>query len=185
MRFTAATVALFAGLAAAVPAAQDTTVYETEEVTITSCGPTVTNCPASSGAASTTPAVVATTTPAGGASWSPAPSSQLYLGSRSPAVTSSSAPAAPPAPASQSVTVIAHTTCIPTVVYSTIPLPSGTSPVTGGSPPWNLPPSLPPLFPGSASAAPSPSVPAFNGAGAVSGSLSFAGLAAAAAYFLA
>ncbi|KAJ6144788.1 hypothetical protein N7470_008683 [Penicillium chermesinum] len=162
MRFTAATVALFAGLAAAVPAAQDTTVYETEEVTITSCGPTVTNCPASSGAASTTPAVVATTTPAGGAScstWAPAP----------PAVTSSSAPAAPPAPASQSVTVIAHTTCIPTVVYSTIPLPSGTSPVTAA---LLLPP-------------PPPSVPAFNGAGAVSGSLSFAGLAAAAAYFLA
>lgn len=146
MRFTAATVALFAGLAAAVPAQQaqqDTTVFETEEVTITSCGPTVTNCPASSGAASTTPAVVATTTPAGGASWSPAPSSVAPVSS-SPAASSSWAPAPPavsssaPAPAppaaSQSVTVIAHTTCVPTVVYSTIPLPSGTSPVQGTSP---------------------------------------------------
>lgn len=143
MRFTAATVALFAGLAsAAVQAGQDSTVYETEEVTITSCGPTVTNCPASSGAASTTPAV-ATTTPAGGASWSPAPSSVAPVSSAPAWSSSSPAPAPPavsssapaPAPPAQSVTVVAHTTCVPTVVYSTIPLPSGTSPVTGGSPP--------------------------------------------------
>jgi hypothetical protein len=59
MRFTAAAVALFAGLAAALP--QDVeTVTSTDEVTVISCAPTVTNCPGNSGAGATTPA----TTPA-------------------------------------------------------------------------------------------------------------------------
>lgn len=47
MRFTAATIALLAGMAAALPQAAET-VYETKDVTITSCAPTVTNCPARS-----------------------------------------------------------------------------------------------------------------------------------------
>ncbi|TPX11183.1 uncharacterized protein E0L32_001001 [Thyridium curvatum] len=48
MRFTAA--ALFAGAAMAAQAASDSqsTVYSTDYVTVTSCGPTVTDCPASS-----------------------------------------------------------------------------------------------------------------------------------------
>ncbi|KAJ9483113.1 hypothetical protein VN97_g10302, partial [Penicillium thymicola] len=71
MRFTTATIAFFAGLAIAAPGA-DQTVYETDEVTITSCAPTVTDCPGNSGAGveptgSTTPSSVpaVATTPAG------------------------------------------------------------------------------------------------------------------------
>ncbi|KAH1431277.1 hypothetical protein KXV52_000975, partial [Aspergillus fumigatus] len=51
MRFTAASIAFFAGLAAALPG-DIQTVYETQDVTITSCAPTVTNCP---GRATSTP----------------------------------------------------------------------------------------------------------------------------------
>ena len=119
MRFTAATVAFFVGLAAAMPNGADTTVYQTEEVTITSCGPEVTNCPARatssvpSGAAATETSAMTTavpTTPAGGAQpvssssapvWSSAPSA--------PAVTSASS-VVPVAPA-VTPSVIAHTSC--------------------------------------------------------------------------
>lgn len=153
MRFTAATVAFFAGLAAAMPNAADTTVYETEEVTITSCGPTVTDCPASSGVVPTS-APAMTTVPSGaGAGSSPAPSGPAPSGpaasgpapSGAPSWTTSVPAAVPtsvpggsgpaPAPSASSYTVIAHTTCVPTVVYSTVPVPMGTSPVTGGTPP--------------------------------------------------
>jgi hypothetical protein len=47
MRFSVASVALFAGAAVAMPAVQqyDTTVYSTKDVTVTSCPPSVTDCP--------------------------------------------------------------------------------------------------------------------------------------------
>jgi len=57
MRFAVVASALFAGLAAAAPAVTQT-VHATEIQTITSCGPEVTNCPASSKAS--TMAVVPT-----------------------------------------------------------------------------------------------------------------------------
>lgn len=61
MRFSVATVALFASLVAAIP--QDVeTVYSTEDVTVVSCAPTVTNCPGTLHATSTPEAVAAATT---------------------------------------------------------------------------------------------------------------------------
>lgn len=46
MRF--AVVAATLGFAASVFAGEESTVYTTDEITITSCAPTVTNCPARS-----------------------------------------------------------------------------------------------------------------------------------------
>lgn len=126
MRFTAATVALFAGLAAALPNGADTTVYQTEEVTITSCGPEVTSCPGSSTGAAATSVPVVTTSPAGGAV--PAPSSSA------PVVSSAPVPA-PPA-VTPSVSVITHTSCVPTtwVQTKTIQPPAPSTPSGGGVP---------------------------------------------------
>ncbi|KAJ6036612.1 hypothetical protein N7540_000891 [Penicillium herquei] len=189
MRFTIAAVAFFAGLVAA-----DTTVFETEQVTVTSCGPEVTNCPASSGVATSVPVVpTSVVVPNGvGAASSGAPSWTTAVPA-APATTG----AANPAPAGgntavQSYTVIAHTTCVPTVVYSTIPIAQTTSPVGSGSGPGpagsGAPhvPSSSKAAPSGASASASPSsTPVYSGAGAISGSMGFAGLFAAAAYILA
>ncbi|KAJ5803256.1 uncharacterized protein N7503_005706 [Penicillium pulvis] len=208
MRFTIATVAFFAGLAAAMPNGADVTVYETDEVTITSCGPTVTNCPANSGVPTSAPAVVTSASVPEGAgaasspaptSGAPAPSGPAASGPAPSAAPSwtTSVPAVAPVPsvpagnggsgASMSYSVVAHTTCVPTVIYSTVPIPMGTSPVTAGSG-GSAPPR--PLRHGAAAAssgaAASPSAtPAYSGAGAVSGSIGFAGLAAMAAFVLA
>lgn len=134
MRFTAATVALFAGLAAALPNGADTTVYQTEEVTITSCGPEVTNCPASSAAATSVPAV--TTTPAGGAAPVPSSSAPVVSSAPAPPVVSSAPAPAPPA-VTPSVSLITHTSCVPTtwVQTKTIVPPAPSSPVGGGGVP--------------------------------------------------
>ncbi|KAJ5846888.1 hypothetical protein N7534_010557 [Penicillium rubens] len=175
MRFTTATIAFFAGLAIAAPGA-DQTVYETDEVTITSCAPTVTDCPGNSGAGveptgSTTPSSVpaAVTSPAG-----EAPVSSV----ETPAW-SSETPAC----------VIAVTTCVPTVIYSTVPV-TATTPAgsnvphgpTGGVP--HVPSSSKGVATGTASVSPATSSPAFNGGATLSGSLGFAGAAAVAAFFL-
>ncbi|KAJ5364187.1 uncharacterized protein N7496_009900 [Penicillium cataractarum] len=193
MRFAVATVALFAGLVAALPNGAESTVYQTEEVTITSCAPTVTDCPAratetgvgATGSAVPT-SVVTPSVPAGGVS--PVGSSSW-----------SSAPA--PAPTSTSTSVATaprwslrdcrprcphHLRCCDLLVDHRCPhrlLPC-----------WRLQRFFPrPLqrcccqltsLDSSATAKPS-STPAFNGAGALSGSLGFAGAAAAAAFFLA
>ncbi|KAJ5959787.1 uncharacterized protein N7479_006937 [Penicillium vulpinum] len=206
MRFTTVTVAFFAGLAIAAPGA-DQTVYETAEVTITSCAPTVTDCPGNSGAGveptgSTTPSsipaavtssVAVPETPEETPVWSsetPAWSSVPTLAPSAPAP-SAPAPSAPAPPAVNppvSSTVIAITTCVPTVIYSTVPVgPSSVPSVphgpTGGVP--HVPSSSKGVPTGTASVYPSTTSPAFNGGAALSGSLGFAGAAAAAAFFLA
>jgi len=181
MRFTAATVALFAGLAAALPNGADTTVYQTEEVTITSCGPEVTNCPASSTGVPATSVPAVTTTPAGAA---PVPTSSAPVVSSAPAPpVVSSVPAPAPPAVTPSVSLITHTSCVPTtwVQTKTIQPPAPSTPAGGGVP--HAPSSSVAPSP-VASASPSSS-PVYNGAGAVSGSMTFAGLAAAAAFFLA
>jgi hypothetical protein len=61
MRFSAAAVA-FAGAVMANSSAPESTVYSTEYYTVTSCGPTVTNCPASSTAVHSTVYPVTTST---------------------------------------------------------------------------------------------------------------------------
>lgn len=208
MRFTTATIAFFAGLAIAAPGA-DQTVYETDEVTITSCAPTVTDCPGSSAGveptgvpAMSTPAApgVGETTPAPSAetpAWSSvptgAPSVSVPAGGSAPSV-SAPAPAPPAETPSSSFSVVPVTTCVPTVIYSTVAVPPASTPAggNGGNVP-HVPGTGVPHVPtgskgmpsGTASASPSASSPAFNGAGALSGSLGFAGAAAAAAFFLA
>jgi hypothetical protein len=67
MRFAAATVVAGAALAAAtkpvsVPAESQSTVYSTDYVTITSCGPSVTECPAESTVVSSTVIPLTTST---------------------------------------------------------------------------------------------------------------------------
>ncbi|KAJ5534794.1 hypothetical protein N7527_001048 [Penicillium freii] len=214
MRFTTATIAFFAGLAIAAPGA-DQTVYETDEVTITSCAPTVTDCPGNQGAGveptgSTTPSSVpaAVTTPAGEApetettpvstetpAWSSETPAWSSVPTWAPSVPAPSAPApsapAPSAPAPVvSSSVIAVTTCVPTVIYSTVPVsastPAGSNVPhgpTGGVP--HVPSSSSKGVPtGTAGVSPATSSPVFNGAGALSGSLGFAGAAAVAAFFL-
>jgi hypothetical protein len=85
--------------------------------------------------------------------------------------------------------VIAVTTCVPTVIYSTVPV-SVTTPAgsnvprpTGGVP--HVPSSSSKgVATGTASVSPATSSPAFNGGATLSGSLGFAGAAAVAAFFL-
>ncbi|KAB8260663.1 hypothetical protein BDV32DRAFT_46787 [Aspergillus pseudonomiae] len=217
MRFSAATVALFAGLVAALPNGEVHTVYQTEDVTITSCAPTVTDCPgrqtstpegvepiatptgitteetpvAQTSSAEvppveeTTPAVP----PAVPTSSSPVIPSQGPSSSGSvPAVPSSSSPVIPQPPQqpSQGTTVIAVTTCIPTVTYSTITGPAGTP--TGVSPgkSSSVPVIGTPAPSGSATPSSSGPNPLFTGAANTLGqSFGLAGAAAAAAFFLA
>lgn len=174
MRFAAVTVALFAGLAAALPNGAESTVYQTEEVTITSCAPTVTDCPAratQTGASAVPTASVPAggVSPVGSSSWSSAPA---------PVPTSVA-----PVPAGPSVTVvpIVHTTCAAVTSWSTVAIPTASSPVGGSSGVPKVPSSVAPV----STATATPSTPAFNGAGALSGSLGFAGAAAVAAFFLA
>jgi hypothetical protein len=62
MRFAVATVALAGAVAAHGSKAPESTVYSTDIVTITSCGPTVTNCPARSTVTSSTVYPVTTST---------------------------------------------------------------------------------------------------------------------------
>ncbi|GIK02457.1 hypothetical protein Aspvir_006513 [Aspergillus viridinutans] len=178
MRFTAASIAFFAGLAAALPNGDVETVYETKDVTITSCAPTVTNCPAHS-----------TSTPQGaGAVTASYPTSESAV--PTPSAGSSSVPVIPApyntAPAAPSSSVIAVTTCVPTVTYITVPVatPSGHAGAHSSVP---VIPSAPTGKP-SPSATPSSIPPGGLATGAgntVSGSFLFAGAAAAAAFFLA
>ncbi|KAE8155419.1 hypothetical protein BDV40DRAFT_132799 [Aspergillus tamarii] len=219
MRFSAATIALFAGLAAALPNGEVHTVYQTEDVTITSCAPTVTDCPGRQTSTPegvepvTTPAAVTTETPVAQTSSAEVPpvaeSSSEVPPAETPAVPTSSSPvippqvpsgsasgSVPPAPSSsspvipqppqqpsQGTTVIAVTTCIPTVTYSTIVgTPTGVSPGKSSSVPVVGTPAP------SGGATPSSSGPTslFTGAANTVGqSFGLAGAAAAAAFFLA
>ncbi|PQE14576.1 GPI anchored serine-rich protein [Rutstroemia sp. NJR-2017a WRK4] len=162
MRFSVVAVSLFAGAAMAATS----TDYVTEEVTITSCAATVTNCPARSTVVSTTTyakpssasSVVGTVVTPPAAPSSSAAASSVKPSSAAPSVlppvSVSQAPkpsyaaSSVPAPvvngtkpavssssnlgvaissAAPSVSVIAITTCIPTVIYSTVPIASATS----------------------------------------------------------
>lgn len=152
MRFTAASVALFAGLAAAVPQGEAETLYSTEDVTITSCGPTVTDCPSRQTSTPQGVEAVTSSTPSAVPTSSATPSSSPVAPVEVPSNTpSSSSPVAPVQPSStapvvpvqvptSSASVIPVTTCVPTVTYSTVQVPataparpSGASPRGGSS----------------------------------------------------
>ncbi|KAK7531644.1 uncharacterized protein J3D65DRAFT_671408 [Phyllosticta citribraziliensis] len=132
--------AAFAAVALAAPN-PDKTVYQTDEVTITSCGPEVTNCPARSHSATPTPEVSTsvdvpetTTSAVDGGSAPPAsstPVASVDVPSYTPAVSSS---------ASASVDIPSYTPTpkVSVDVPSYTPVPSAsvdvpaTSPAVGG-----------------------------------------------------
>ncbi|KAE8348895.1 hypothetical protein BDV28DRAFT_142483 [Aspergillus coremiiformis] len=237
MRFSASTIVLFAGLAAAIPNGDVHTVYQTEDVTITSCAPTVTDCPARQ--TSTPHGVEPVTTPAAATPTAQVPSAgettpdetspsdetspdetspydEASSSPVAPAIPTGSSPVAPPQvpsgsvpavpsgsspviPQQPGVSVIAVTTCIPTVIYSTITGTGAGSGVTGVSPGrTSSAPLIGSAYPSgsahpsgyypSGSATPSSSSPSalFTGAAnTVGNSFGLAGAAAAAAFFLA
>jgi hypothetical protein len=135
MRFSIAAIALLAGFVAATPVE---TVYTTEDVTITSCAATVTNCPGrSSSAIVSSPAA---TTPAAVSSVVSSPA----VSPVAPSVSSSPAVAPYPTSPAASISVITLTTCVPTVTYSTITLTPTAAPTgapTGAASPSGVKPS--------------------------------------------
>jgi hypothetical protein len=158
--------ALAAVVLAGVALADPITIYSTDKVTITSCGPEVTNCPATAsnpyggvGAnyaappASSSPSLPNYIAP-------PTPSTSTLSSSSIPPAYSAPPPAssAPPpqvptssVPASPIISVITISTCVPTVSYSTITLapsplstPAGPGSPTGAGPQsYPIPPSSP------------------------------------------
>ncbi|KAF2091556.1 hypothetical protein K490DRAFT_52754 [Saccharata proteae CBS 121410] len=114
-----AVAAIFAGAALAAPAE---TVYATEEVTITSCGPEVTNCPARSHSATATVPVEASSTPVASAPAMSTPESSVEAATSSPA---GSAPVAASSPAVSTAQIYSTST-----IYSTQITTSGTQEVT-------------------------------------------------------
>ncbi|CAG8983803.1 hypothetical protein HYALB_00006769 [Hymenoscyphus albidus] len=162
MQFTVAAAAFMASAVMATPGA---TVYSTMEVTITSCAPTVTNCPARSTVVSTTSfPVVPTPNPYPVHSPSPVPVvpspapyvhhnasvpaasatknsgtpyNPVSVANESPAPSEPAVPEKPVGPAPQ-ISVVAITSCVPTVIYQTITVsptlkPSAPVPSSTGS----------------------------------------------------
>lgn len=165
MRFTLAAASLLAVVAA------ESTVYSTDVITVVSCAASVTNCPARSTVVSTTsypvvlptsiPAYVNTTasvpsypvsSPAGVASYPV--SSYPAVPTSYPAVAISSAGGVPTYPA-VSLSTMTISTCVPTVIYSTVTVPTASASVSGvPSPSTNgtfpVGTATPPPFPNSA-----------------------------------
>lgn len=146
MRFTAATVAF--GLSAVAVAQGDVnTIYSTEDVTITSCGPTVTDCPSRQTPTSTPQGVEAETSSVPAVATSSAVASSTPVAPAPVETPSQQAPAPqPPSPSvvpvevpTSSASVIPITTCIPTTTYSTVMVPgasqSSSTIQVGGVPP--------------------------------------------------
>ncbi|EGS20586.1 uncharacterized protein CTHT_0024200 [Thermochaetoides thermophila DSM 1495] len=137
MRFTLAVAAL-AGVALAGNAKRQETVYQTVYKTITSCAPTVTECPASSTVVESSIIPIVTEVPE-------EPSSFVPVGPTG-FITETVEPACP----TQSVKTIhtSVTTVIPTVIYETVdvPCPTGTNGPsvvpTGAVPTHGAPPAV-------------------------------------------
>jgi len=111
MRFSIFAAAAF--LATAIYA-DEVTVYSTDEITVTSCAATVTNCPARSTVTYTTSYPVVT-------------SSAHYSNS---STSTSKAAGVPASSSSVLLSTITISTCVPTVIYSTITV----SPTTKAAP---------------------------------------------------
>lgn len=117
--------ATFLASATAVLAGQESTIYVTDEITITSCHSTVTNCPARSTVTSTTSYPVVTSS-----------SAPVYANTSAPVSTPASTYVPPPVSFSTSAGVttspvslstITISTCVPTVIYSTVTVAGVTS----------------------------------------------------------
>jgi hypothetical protein len=120
-----------AAFMATVAYAGESTVYTTEEITITSCAPTVTNCPARSTVTSTTSYAVVTSVPTYSNSSTIATSAVPKASSTAAGVASSPAPILSTITISEShptgiramaslVLILSIGTCVPTVIYSTV-----------------------------------------------------------------
>ncbi|KAH8595568.1 hypothetical protein B0O99DRAFT_511844 [Bisporella sp. PMI_857] len=198
MQFSVVTVALFAGAAMAV---KQSTIYQTEEITITSCAPTVTNCPAASTVVSLTsyPVVSPTETPAGPSYpvYTPSPSSHANVSvpvyvpsSTAEGVKTTPVPVyptgTPAAPSSYSLSTIEISTCVPTVIYSTVTLYPTTSPVPTYAPAPSSTGTI--VVPGNVTYPTVPATPStseFAGAASsIKGSFAVAAVAGFAAFFL-
>lgn len=157
MQFSVAAVALLATVASA-----GSTLYVTDVVTITSCAPTVTYCPARSTVTSTTSYIRTT-----------AVSAPVYQNTTVPVLPSTKAPVEPSKPVSLSTEYI--TTCIPTVITKVHTVSPTSTPVYT-PPPTTVKPT------GTGVVSP---YPTFTGAAShVKGSMYAAGLGLA-AFFLA
>lgn len=146
MRFSILAASLFAGAVMA-----ESTFYTTTVITKTSCAATVTDCPARSTVVTTTSYPVITSS-------SVAP---VYANTTTWAPVSVSSPAGVATSPAPSLSIITISTCVPTVIYSTVTIaPVSTSivaPISTGSvaPPTNATspttPASPSVFTGAAS----------------------------------
>jgi len=111
MRFS-----IIATIFAAGAVMAESTVYTTEEVTITSCAPTVTNCPARSTVTSVTsyPVVVATSHP-------------VYANTSAP-LSPTTKTSSPETTSKVSLSTLTISTCVPTVIYSVVTVKPTTAP---------------------------------------------------------
>ncbi|KAL8400315.1 hypothetical protein RB594_000625 [Gaeumannomyces avenae] len=180
MRFTATAVA-FAGAAAAA----GSTILSTDYVTVTSCGPTVTNCPAASTTVSSkvyevTPSTVYTTKGNDQPPTTAVSKPPVVKGGENPGTTM--VPLQPACPTYSVKTISTSvTTVVPTVIYETvsIPCPAPTGPATGTGVP------KPPVGGNTTVPVTQPTTPVTAGAASLGASGVLAAAAGLAAVFLA
>ncbi|KAH6681611.1 hypothetical protein B0J14DRAFT_695119 [Halenospora varia] len=170
MQFSIAAVAF---MASSVMAGAVSTVYSTAEVTITSCAASVTDCPARSTVVSkTTFPVVATASPS------------VYYNSSIPVYTpvpSTKSSNEGVVSASPSLSVVAISSCVPTVIYSTITVtPSVYTPAPSSTGSIYVPKNVT-----APSATATPTSYVTSGAAGLSASAAFAVVAGLAAAYLA
>jgi len=180
MRFAAAAVVL----AAAVYAneAADSTVYSTAYVTVTSCGPAVTECPAESTVVTSSIITVVPTVSVSAPVYGNGTAPVQVPGAPHPTGGLTTVPAACPTYSVKTI-VTDVTTVVPTTIYETVDVPCPTSavvvpPVPSGGVP--VPPSN-----GTVPQPPKPSTPVVEGgASTMAGSVVLAAAAALAAFAL-
>jgi hypothetical protein len=164
----------------ATGASAEYTVYTTEEITITSCAATVTNCPARSTVTSTTSYAV-TSAPVYSNSSAQATYVAVPPTSLKSAVGVAGYPAAgSPAPILSTITI---STCVPTVIYSTVtvtPVVTKAAPSSTGTVTYAHNVTVP-----SATSTPSATPYAASAASSIQGSVFIAALAGVAVFILA
>ncbi|KAH8663488.1 hypothetical protein BGZ60DRAFT_68664 [Tricladium varicosporioides] len=169
MQFSIAAVAF---MASSVMAGAVSTVYSTAEVTITSCAASVTDCPARSTVVSKTTFPVVATSPS------------VYYNSSIPVYTpvpSTKSVNEGVVSASPSLSVVAISSCVPTVVYSTITVtPSVYTPAPSSTGSIYVPKNVT-----APSATATPTTYVTSGAAGLSASAAFAVVAGLAAAYLA
>ncbi|KAI1912275.1 hypothetical protein LOZ53_006723 [Ophidiomyces ophidiicola] len=137
MRFTATSVALFAGAALAIPAYEyDQTIYSTREVTITSCGPEVTDCPGKHPSQTGLPTPPVSAPVSTGTGVSPGKPSETSYSTEYITVTDCG-PEVSDCPSHSTRTHISIGTVIPTGLPSGVPSPSSSgNPIKSENPPY-------------------------------------------------